>query len=95
MENGSLEVCLPRQLGSGLIYNAGFLTLSGAADNAAHKIYVWDIVNEGQFAATLDGGREPLLHVHVKSHLSIYKWTNRPKPILLFFFGHTCIVASE
>ncbi|TCD61486.1 chromatin binding protein [Steccherinum ochraceum] len=36
----------------------------GAADNAAHKIYVWDIVNEGQFAATLDGGREPLIHVH-------------------------------
>lgn len=36
----------------------------GAADNAAHKIYVWDIVNEGQFAATLDGGREPLVHVH-------------------------------
>ncbi|OSX60574.1 hypothetical protein POSPLADRAFT_1047985 [Postia placenta MAD-698-R-SB12] len=36
----------------------------GAADNAAHKIYIWDIANEGQFAAALDGGREPLLHVH-------------------------------
>jgi len=36
----------------------------GAADNATHKIYIWDISNEGQFAAALDGGREPLLHVH-------------------------------
>lgn len=42
----------------------------GAADNAAHKIYVWDIVNEGQFAATLDGGREPLVHVHVRAFRS-------------------------
>ncbi|KAI0079760.1 WD40 repeat-like protein [Panus rudis PR-1116 ss-1] len=36
----------------------------GAADNATHKIYIWDIQNEGQFASTLDGGREPLIHVH-------------------------------
>ncbi|KAI0775475.1 WD40 repeat-like protein [Irpex lacteus] len=36
----------------------------GAADNAAHKIYIWDIGNEGQFASALDGGREPLVHVH-------------------------------
>lgn len=42
----------------------------GAADNAAHKIYIWDIVNEGQFAAALDGGREPLIHVHVSTSLS-------------------------
>ena len=38
----------------------------GAADNATHKIYIWDIANEGQFAAVLDGGREPLIHVHVR-----------------------------
>ncbi len=38
---------------------------TGAADNATHKIYIWDIANEGQFAAALDGGREPLTHVHV------------------------------
>ena len=37
----------------------------GAADNATHKIYIWDPQNEGQFASTLDGGREPLVHVHV------------------------------
>ena len=38
----------------------------GAADNAAHKIYIWDLANEGQFATALDGGPEPLLHVHVR-----------------------------
>lgn len=36
----------------------------GAADKAAHKIYIWDISNDGQFASALDGGREPLLYVH-------------------------------
>ncbi|TFK28634.1 WD40 repeat-like protein [Coprinopsis marcescibilis] len=36
----------------------------GAADPAAHKIYVWDLSNDGQFASTLDGGREPLVHLH-------------------------------
>ncbi|KAI0346972.1 WD40 repeat-like protein [Trametopsis cervina] len=42
----------------------GEFLAGGAADNAAHKIYIWDITNDGQFASTLDGGREPLLHVH-------------------------------
>ncbi|KAF5361589.1 hypothetical protein D9757_011556 [Collybiopsis confluens] len=37
----------------------------GAADPANHKIYIWDISNDGQFASTLDGGREPLAHLHV------------------------------
>lgn len=41
------------------------LCVIGAADNAAHKIFIWDIVNDGQFVTTLDGGREPLLHLHV------------------------------
>ena len=36
----------------------------GAADAAMHKIYIWDIQNDGQFATALDGGREPLIHVH-------------------------------
>ncbi|KZT20675.1 WD40 repeat-like protein [Neolentinus lepideus HHB14362 ss-1] len=36
----------------------------GAADPAAHKIYIWDIANDGQFASTLDGGRETLTSVH-------------------------------
>lgn len=39
----------------------------GAADPAAHKIYIWDISNDGQFATALDGGREPLVDVHVRS----------------------------
>lgn len=38
----------------------------GAADPATHKIYIWDMQNDGQFATALDGGREPLLHVHVR-----------------------------
>lgn len=38
----------------------------GAADPAAHKIYIWDISNDGQFASALDGGREPLVHLHVR-----------------------------
>ena len=41
---------------------------SGAADPATHKIYIWDISNDGQFVSTLDGGREPLLHLHVTIH---------------------------
>ncbi|KAH0839567.1 WD40-repeat-containing domain protein [Lanmaoa asiatica] len=36
----------------------------GAADPATHKIYIWDISNDGQFASALDGGREPLIDVH-------------------------------
>ena len=43
----------------------GEFLAGGAADNANHKVYVWDIGNEGQFAAALDGGREPLVHVDV------------------------------
>ncbi|KAF9652158.1 WD40 repeat-like protein [Thelephora ganbajun] len=35
----------------------------GAADPANHKIYIWDIQHNGQFTTTLDGGREPLVHV--------------------------------
>jgi hypothetical protein len=37
----------------------------GSADPSGHKIYIWDISNDGQFASALDGGREPLMHVHV------------------------------
>ncbi len=37
----------------------------GAADPAGHKIYIWDISNDGQFASALDGGREPLVYLHV------------------------------
>ncbi|KAI6040706.1 hypothetical protein EDC04DRAFT_3089593 [Pisolithus marmoratus] len=42
----------------------GSVLAGGAADPAAHKIYIWDISNDGQFASALDGGREPLLDVH-------------------------------
>ncbi|KZW04004.1 WD40 repeat-like protein, partial [Exidia glandulosa HHB12029] len=33
----------------------------GAADAAGHKIYIWDLSSDGQFTATLDGGRELLV----------------------------------
>lgn len=38
----------------------------GSADPATHKIYIWDISSDGQFATALDGGREPLLDVNVR-----------------------------
>ena len=38
----------------------------GAADDAAHKIYIWDLAREGLLASTLDGGRELLTYVHVR-----------------------------
>lgn len=44
----------------------------GAADPASHKIYIWDIANDGQLASTLDGGREPLIHVHVCQSIDVY-----------------------
>lgn len=37
----------------------------GAADQAAHKVYIWDLSNDGQFTTALDGGREPLVDMHV------------------------------
>ncbi|KAF9076659.1 WD40 repeat-like protein [Rhodocollybia butyracea] len=50
----------------------------GAADAAMHKIYIWDISNDGQFASTLDGGREPLAHLHWHpSKSSIASTTNQ------------------
>ncbi len=44
----------------------------GAADPASHKIYIWDIANDGQLASTLDGGREPLIHVHVRRSIDAH-----------------------
>ncbi|KAK7060109.1 chromatin binding protein [Paramarasmius palmivorus] len=50
----------------------------GAADPAGHKIYIWDISNDGQFAQTLDGGREALVHLHWHpSKSSIASTTNQ------------------
>lgn len=38
----------------------------GSADPSGHKIYIWDISNDGQLASALDGGREPLAYLHVR-----------------------------
>ncbi|KAI0662892.1 WD40 repeat-like protein [Cubamyces menziesii] len=40
----------------------------GAADDASHKIYIWDTAREGLLASTLDGGRELLAYVHWHPH---------------------------
>ena len=39
----------------------------GAADAAKHKIYVWDLSQEGVLHETLEGGREPLVDVQVST----------------------------
>lgn len=44
----------------------------GSADPATHKIYIWNLSNDGQFSTTLDGGREPLAHIHVRESISLY-----------------------
>lgn len=44
---------------------------AGAADDAAHKIYIWDLAREGLLASTLDGGRELLTDVHVRLGYSL------------------------
>ena len=61
MANGWLAVGIP------FVFNTLSLICDqlGAADPAGHKIYIWDISNDGQFASALDGGREPLVHLHV------------------------------
>jgi len=64
MESGWLEVSLLVRL----IFNDPAEAYNlGAADPATHKIYIWDLSNDGQFASTLDGGREPLVHLHVRA----------------------------
>ena len=66
MENGLQGVFL-FTIYTGYRLNDGLL---GAADPATHKISTWDISNYGQFASTLDGGRELLVHLRVAIFLS-------------------------
>ncbi|EIN10220.1 WD40 repeat-like protein, partial [Punctularia strigosozonata HHB-11173 SS5] len=56
----------------------------GAADPANHKIYIWDISNDGQFAATLDGGREPLTYIHWHPSKSAIASTTNQGTILIW-----------
>ncbi|KAF8629362.1 hypothetical protein AX15_003493 [Amanita polypyramis BW_CC] len=60
----------------------------GAADPAAHKIYIWDISNEGQFASALDGGREPLIHLHWHPKKSSIASTTNQGNILIWHCPH-------
>jgi len=41
----------------------------GAADAATHKIYVWDLNNEGVLYEAVEGGRERLVDVQVNKSL--------------------------
>lgn len=43
----------------------GYLIPSGAADAAKHKIYIWDLSQEGILYETIEGGREPLIDIQV------------------------------
>ncbi|KAF5357657.1 hypothetical protein D9758_007441 [Tetrapyrgos nigripes] len=56
----------------------------GAADPATHKIYIWDISNDGQFASTLDGGREPLAHLHWHPTKSSIASTTKQGSVLIW-----------
>ncbi|KAA1466074.1 WD40 repeat-like protein [Dentipellis sp. KUC8613] len=56
----------------------------GAADPATHKIYIWDISNDGQFASALDGGREPLLFVDWHPHKPAIASTTNQGNILIW-----------
>ncbi|KAK2462310.1 hypothetical protein APHAL10511_005616 [Amanita phalloides] len=60
----------------------------GAADPAAHKIYIWDISNEGQFASALDGGREPLMHLQWHPKKSSIASTTNQGNILIWHCPH-------
>ncbi|KAF7354969.1 COMPASS complex protein [Mycena sanguinolenta] len=60
----------------------------GAADPANHKIYIWDMSNDGQFASALDGGREPLLHLHWHPTKSSIASTTNQGNILIWHSPH-------
>ncbi|KAG6861495.1 hypothetical protein C0995_015922 [Termitomyces sp. Mi166 len=56
----------------------------GATDTASHKIYIWDISNDGQFASALDGGREPLVDIHWHPSKSSIISTTKDGNVLLW-----------
>ncbi|KNZ73663.1 Retinoblastoma-binding protein 5, partial [Termitomyces sp. J132] len=56
----------------------------GATDTASHKIYIWDISNDGQFASALDGGREPLVDIHWHPSKSSIVSTTKEGNVLLW-----------
>ncbi|KAF4616164.1 hypothetical protein D9613_011428 [Agrocybe pediades] len=56
----------------------------GSADPAGHKIYIWDISNDGQLASALDGGREPLTYLHWHPSKSSFATTTNQGNILIW-----------
>ncbi|KIY66328.1 COMPASS complex protein [Cylindrobasidium torrendii FP15055 ss-10] len=43
---------------------SGEWVAGGADDSASHKIFIWDLNNDGRLTVTLDGGKETLSHLH-------------------------------
>ncbi|EIW82178.1 WD40 repeat-like protein [Coniophora puteana RWD-64-598 SS2] len=64
----------------------GQLLAGGAADPAAHKIFIWDISHDGQFVTALDGGREPLLDVHWHPMKSAIASTAKDGNVLIWHY---------
>lgn len=58
----------------------------GAADPATHKIYIWDLSNDGQFASALDGGRDPLLYLHWNPKKSSLASTTKHGNVLIWHY---------
>ncbi|EKM75695.1 hypothetical protein AGABI1DRAFT_122989 [Agaricus bisporus var. burnettii JB137-S8] len=56
----------------------------GSADPATHKIYIWDLSKDGQFSTALDGGREPLSHIHWHPGKSLIASTTTHGNILIW-----------
>ena len=44
--------------------------VTGAADSTSHRIFIWDLAS-GQFATSLDGGRELLTDMDVSRWLKL------------------------
>lgn len=74
-----------RSAWNGMSYSAhGEWLAGGAADSASHKIYIWDIANDGRLAITLDGGRDPLSSIHWHPKKSIIISTTKFGTILVW-----------
>ncbi|KAH8830539.1 WD40 repeat-like protein [Flagelloscypha sp. PMI_526] len=56
----------------------------GASDPSGHKIYVWDMANDGYLASPLEGGREPLTYLHWHPSKAYMASTTKKGNILLW-----------
>ena len=74
-----------RSAWNGMSYSPhGEWLAGGAADSASHKIYIWDIANDGRLAITLDGGRDPLSSIHWHPKKSVIISTTKFGTVLVW-----------